>query len=139
MQPKFPSSDCILPQVIAEIERAKGNKYGIVILEYSGYGPTHTALRNILRGYKRKVYVSKFDDDGSLEFAAAAHRNKFGLSTVIVVGVNRGWCVKDTVRGLLDHGKVKSIQVVENATWGNNPSFELQSLKTLSGERVKFV
>lgn len=132
MQPKFSASEHILAQVIWQIEQAKQNRHNIVILEYYGSDRTHSALRNVLKGYKRKVYVTKYDDDGSMEFAEAAHRNKFGISTVIVVGVNRGWCVRETVAGLMEHGKVHDILVVKDATWGNNPEAEMDQLEYLA-------
>jgi len=142
MQPKFPASDHILQQVIWKVEEAKQNKWYIVVLEYDNYGRTNAALCNILRGYKRKVYVTKYEDDGSLEFASAARKNKFSLSTVVVMGVNRGWCVRDTVAGLLDHGKIKSILIAKDATWGNSPTNELASLEYLVAQhtnRIKFI
>jgi nicotinamidase-related amidase len=142
MQPKFPASDHILSQVIWKVEEAKKNKWYIVVLEYHNYGRTNAALRNILRGYKRKVYITKYDDDGSSEFAEAAHRNKFSLKNVIVMGVNRGWCVRDTIAGLIDHGKINSILIAKDATWGNRPDIELQSLEYLVTQypnKVKFI
>lgn len=132
MQPQFEAMYDVLPQVLSEIERAKKDKIGIVVLQYDGNGDTTLTIRRALKDYRRKTYARKYNDDGSIEFVRAAIRKKFSIANVRVVGVNRGYCVRDTVAGLMDCGKINTIDVIVDATSGRSPEYEINSLDDIA-------
>ena len=112
-------------QVIREVKRAKRRGAGIVVLEYTGdffrYGRTYLEIRKLLKGYGRKTFAKKRNDDGSKECIRAANRNGFPLDKVRVVGVNRSYCVWGTIDGL--RRKIKTdIQVMMDATCCHDPA-----------------
>ena len=132
MQPYFTSSDRIVCSVIREIERAKRNGSGIVVLEFVDCGSTYREIVDAIKDYDRKTFTKKSDDDGSGEFIGAAKRAGFSTNYITVVGVNRAYCVAYTVAGLMNNRKVKKIRVVEDATWGHEPEEEMKELWRLS-------
>lgn len=133
MQPKFYSSRHCLKEVLKQIEISKANKEGIVVIEYGGHGPSHKAIKRALKDYPLTTTTIKEDDGGSQEFLTTAEKSGFSLDVVIAVGVNRGYCVYETVRGILENGT--PVQVIENATWASeDPDAELQCLMSLASE-----
>jgi hypothetical protein len=133
MQPKFRASQWCLEAVLKQIEYFKTNNEGIVVLEYSGYGPTHAKIKSALKDYPLATYAKKYDDHGYDEFLTTATKSGFSLDVVIAVGVNRGYCVFETVRGIIDQGI--PTQLIEEATWSNDdPDGELSVLMNLALE-----
>jgi nicotinamidase-related amidase len=136
MQPKFTSSKWCLEAVLKQVEYSKANKEGIVIVEYDGYGPTHRAITEALKAYPLSDIVVKENDNGANEFLTTAEKSGFSLDVVIAVGVNRGYCVFDTVKGIIENGT--PVQLIESATWSaHDPRAELDSLMSLALENNK--
>lgn len=125
-----------LRHVLHEITLAKARGAGIVILEYQDCGKTAKEIRQMLEGYKNKVTAVKMKNGGGEEFFAVAERKRFNTGKVRVCGVNRAWCVKDTVKELLDKGV--DVEVAINATWCGIPQTGNTYLRDLVGKE-KFV
>ena len=129
VQPAFKPAEIILPAVVKEIEKAKNNNNGIVVLEYKSFMRSYEIVRNVLGKYKNKAFGFKSTDDGSIHFLEACKSRGFVLDVVKIIGVNTGYCVRATVLGLLWSERVKQVEVVLNAVNGYNPEWELKELK----------
>ena len=106
MQPGFNASENIINEVIKEIELAKRRKDGIVFIELNPEfnGSTHKVLLDSahMGGYEKIAYATKHGGDGSSHFIDTVGASGwFPLKRVRVCGVNRGACVRDTVKGLV--------------------------------------
>lgn len=115
MQPEFPTCRRALSGVLEEVRLAKRQGAAIVVLEYDTYGLTHEAIREELKGYRRKAYTTKYDDDGSEEFITICRKKGFPTRRVRAIGVNRGYCVYDTVEGIKKELDC-FVETVRNAT-----------------------
>ena len=106
MQPYFDAANhkATISNIVEEIEKAKKQRIGIVILEFSGYGPTHAKIKKALVRYSRVAVYQKCDDDGSVEARRAAKKRGFDPDHWRVCGVNTDCCVAATVTGLLSKG-----------------------------------
>ncbi len=136
MQPCFKATEQAIPGVLKEIERAKKNNDTVIVLEYTHrlYKKRQTIkpVLDALKDYRYKVaYVNKIEDDGSTEFLIVAKKLRFKTEKVRVVGVNREACVFATVDGLSYSPRIKSIEVVLDATWGASPDWGTNLLNRL--------
>lgn len=128
-----------LPHVLHEIELAKTRQAGIVVLEFEDCGRTVKEIRRALSGYKHQTTVRKNNDDGSAEFLKGATKNRFNTYMVRVCGVNRSYCVLETVLGIKDEKEgAVDIEVAINATWCTVPANGRERLLGAVG-RKKFV
>jgi nicotinamidase-related amidase len=98
MQTEFakPAKKC-LNEVCRQIKLAKRRNAGIIILEYKHCGPTLPEIKSLLKSYKRKTYKQKTMNGGGTEVLAAARRKGFPTNKIRFVGVNRSYCVYETV------------------------------------------
>jgi len=111
------TADKRLPQVLKEINLAKRRHAGIIILEYNECGRSHPTILEILKGYDRVRYVRKCDNDGSSEFIQTALKRGFNLGKVRFCGVNRSFCVQETVKGFLGEIEDSDVEIAIDATW----------------------
>lgn len=125
-----------LDHVLHEITLAKERGAGIVVLEYRDCGKTVKEIRQMLKGYKDKVTAIKVRNGGGDEFFTVAEKKRFNTNKVRVCGVNRAWCVKETVEDLLKMDV--DVEVAINATWCGIPERGRAYLRDLVGEK-KFV
>ena len=142
VQPVFKPAEVILPAVVKEIEKAKNNNDGIVILEYYSFSRSHEIIRKVLGKYKNKSFGFKSTDDGSVHFLEACKSRGFAPDVVKVVGVKTGFCVLETILGLLRSERVKQVEVMLNAINGDTPDWELKELKKVVEpfeNKVKFI
>jgi nicotinamidase-related amidase len=104
----------VVEGVLRQIKLAKARKAGIVVVEYQEGGPTLDVIKEAVDGYTRKTVTRKPSDDGSREVMRAIRRKKFNAEKLRVCGVNIGYCVKDTILGLLEWPSVQ-IEVAKDA------------------------
>lgn len=79
---------------LRRIKSARAHSHKIFFLEYEGYGRTLAEFQDAAG--PSATYVTKDQDDGSvaiLGYVAGYHK-------IIVHGVNRDYCVKETIEGL---------------------------------------
>lgn len=114
MQPEFEcSSDYGLQETIKElIEEAKDHNNPIVIVEYRKSGQTVPEIFDYVDSYHDCYVVRKSCDDGSNEIDKVVQNYELPRNCK-VCGINFGYCVKDTVKGLLSKGY--NVEVVEEA------------------------
>ena len=106
---------------------------GIVVLNYTGFGRLLPEINKAIGRYPKKTSITKKSDGGGWEFLRAAKKKGLPTKEVRVVGVNRGYCVHDTVCDLIDSFAVGKIHVVEKATWADyDQAGQLIKLKNLS-------
>jgi hypothetical protein len=92
----------VLNGVLLEIEEAKQQKQGIVLLHYaSSGGDMLPAILKAVQGYKQSITVQKDNDDGSIEAIRAIRKKRWPMTQIRVCGVHLGYCVAETVAGLL--------------------------------------
>jgi len=119
MQTEFerPAKKC-LTEVCRQIKLAKRRNAGIVVLEYTDCGPTLPEIKRLLKPYKKKTYKQKTLDGGGAEVIAAAKRKGFPTNKIRFAGVNRCYCVYDTVSEYRHKGKWKNTaEIAIAATW----------------------
>ncbi len=143
MQPGFGACYNIVKETIREIRLAKRRGDGIVFIELNpGYNrETISELKEEAHkgGYEKITYTKKTGGDGSAEFIDAAGAvGWFPLKRIRVCGVNRGACVMDTVRGLINMvPKNVRIEVAFEATapgikeWDKDNSWEKQTYQEM--------
>lgn len=147
MQDYFGNSFKCLAGVLVEVKHAIKNKMPILIVEYwdrdedhKKLSPTNKEIRDLIKGYKHKAYVQKYNDGGGYEVMEVAKKRKFNTSNMRVVGVNRTFCVYQTVSQLMDihhdDGKSIDIEVVKGASWCSYPEAGLRNLKDLGVKLV---
>lgn len=132
-QKDFYTSKVIMPEVLKWIRLAIYNSWPVVVLEFEGYGPTHSSIQNTLKHYALSTTVVKQQNGGGHEVDITLTTHQFPRS-IVAVGVNRGYCVHDTVSTLARYGN--QVEVVEKATWGHEPEWELERLRELKGIQV---
>ena len=119
MQSNFSASE--KPDTIIGVQReialAKRRRDAIVILEYRGYSKTRNTIINavVKSGWPFKI-VEKGDDDGSAEVVKTCNENGWPLRRVRVCGVNRMYCVKRTIEGLLMRLSHTQVEIAFGAT-----------------------
>jgi nicotinamidase-related amidase len=117
MQYQFEAS--VDPNVVIGVtcEIVKAREYGspIVVVEYEGCGRSHSGFLNLIRNYRRKAIIKKWDDDGSAEIIRTLKRRQFNPFHLRVCGVNSDACVLSTVQGLLAKLNQTEIEVVKQA------------------------
>lgn len=107
MQPRFPATASVIKEVIIEVKQAVANKEWIIFLTV-GKGRTAYRITKHVRGYRKRLSLHKYWDDGAPEIFFALTRrsrrlNAFTIGqirSIKVCGVNTGACVYSTVRSL---------------------------------------
>lgn len=122
IQDYFDSSAVRLKQILKEIQLAKRRHAGIVVLEYDGCGRSNEMILKALRNYDRVRYKTKEHDDGSRELVRVAKQANFNLSKIRFCGVNRSYCVANTVAGFKSSKPNSDIEIAIDATWCSSPS-----------------
>lgn len=111
--------------VTCEILAAKKLNRPVMLVEYAKCGPTLEPLAELLRGYPKKLRVTKPGDDGSRQVIRALQENKWPSKYLRVCGVNTDCCVWSTVEGLLEKLPDIRIEVVKNACeWTGTKKFD---------------
>ena len=153
MQDYFRNSRHCLAGVLHEIEHAMREKMPIFIVEYwdrcyqhdgpdyeSRLSDTNQPILDLLKGYRHKVFVKKYNDGGGYEIQEAAIEKNFNISNMRMVGVNRSFCVYRTADQLIDigmdNGEKAHIEVVRGASWCSYPKSGLENLKDLGVKLV---
>lgn len=121
MQHEFekPAKRC-LDEVCRQIKLAKRRHAGIIVVEYENCGPTFSRIKALLKPYKRKTYKKKGYDGGGLEVLSAARRKGFSIDKIRFAGVNRSYCVSETIAEVIARHPGK-IEIAIDATWCRNP------------------
>jgi len=131
VQDEFETSQFVIDETIREIELAKKRNAIITSITYSGQGPANSRVLSALRTYPKTYHVTK-DRDGGGERVVntyAKHKNELP-KRLRVVGVNRSYCVFDTVRQLSD-AAFGVIEVSQKGTWCTSPYNGMERLKKL--------
>ena len=119
-------------EVVKEVQKAKKRGAGIVVLEYDGSGSTFESITKELKGYGRKAYATKHQDDGSKEFLKTAKKHGFGTKKLRVTGVNRCACVLSTIDGIQKKQEKTDVEVAIKATWCMYPKDGRKDLKRVA-------
>lgn len=106
--------------VTEQILYAKQQQWPIVILEYEGCGETHEALIKLLKNYRHKARIKKFDNDGSIEVIRCIRRRNFPHNRLRVCGVNADCCVYETVEGLINRLEFSQVELAKDACGTTN-------------------
>jgi nicotinamidase-related amidase len=135
MQSQYPAacSDKTTEEIILQIEAAKQNDCGIILVEFreepqyresnSPYKPTHVSILKAVEGYNRAAVVHKYETDGSAyinDFLEKKGKD-FNTDFFRVCGVNTDICVAQTVNGLYENFyKEATFIIVEDAVNTDN-------------------
>lgn len=135
LQESFNPDPDVIKNTFKHITQAVLNNWGVVVLEYEGHGLTHPHIRKALRSYPFAHTATKNDDGGANEFLEVAIKNQLPLDEIYVAGVNRGYCVLETVKSLI--AQKYRVKVIEEATWSSHePMMELMWLRDVGVEVV---
>jgi len=121
MQPFFSTAKHCLDAVCHQVKLAKKRKAGIVVLEYSGCGTTYPEIKILLASYKHVTYITKHRSGGGSKFLEAAKKAKIKTNKVRFVGVNRGYCVFETIKEITNSIDCRA-EIVGKATWCGEPN-----------------
>jgi hypothetical protein len=133
--------------ILREINIAKNNKQGIIVLEYERdfNGRTYKELINPIRNYPFKKIVEKNDCDGSEEIMELCREHSFlNKKWFKVCGVLLDECVSDTVISLYEQTENAKIEILMDCCNYHKDSFTekydpLQSVKEVCGDNVELV
>lgn len=95
-----------IDEQIRAIEHAKKANLPIVIVEYFGYGPTNSRLKEAVAGYAKAKTILKstdgiFDHDNVYKRDLASFLFQEKVKTLMVLGANGGACVRQSIAGAL--------------------------------------
>jgi nicotinamidase-related amidase len=116
MQSQYPAANkiSVIDSVLREIEKAKENKCGIIVVEFAtepqyktwdhtSFSPTHDSIMEAIKGYDRASVVEKYETDGSVYIHNFLEKNwDFNTDFFRVCGVNTDICVAKTINGLFE-------------------------------------
>jgi len=134
MQTDFKTSqyDPLIGNVKAAIEKAIQKDQPILFLEFEGFGPTDSRLTELVKGYKKAYFATKYSDDGSRQVKALADQLDSKPTKVKVCGVNASYCVLATVEGILESMKeVEKVKVLSDACGDWSPSEYQNGIKMM--------
>jgi nicotinamidase-related amidase len=91
------------------IDRAKQRNMPILLVEYSGIGPTNPELKNHIGDYAKVKTVLKntdglFNESNTGLAETKSILTQWGTKDLIIVGANGGACVEQTIAGALTAG-----------------------------------
>lgn len=94
----------VVERVVQRIAAAKRLGRPIIVLMYYNYRSNDPRIDKALRDYRKVTILWKSYDDGSLEVENFLKRNKKRLTEFQIIGINYGYCVLSTCRGLRQRG-----------------------------------
>lgn len=100
---------------VSAINQAMQDKAGIVLVEFTGFGPTIKELTKLVDGYARVTTVQKNSPGGGMQVMRAIKDNKFPASVLKICGVNTDQCVLSTVTDLVRLSPKSRMHVIEKA------------------------
>ena len=118
MQTRFQAAQCpdTVDNIVSEILEARRNKEIIALIQYRHAGDVIPVVRKAVDGYEYLYEVVKTDDDGSTDLIMELGDNLLE-EEVKVCGVNTGYCVADTVHGLLSQLPAIEIAVLKDCCY----------------------
>lgn len=129
MQDYFTTSHMCLRGVVKEVELAMARNAPIIVLEYYDCGRTSSAIRRLIKDYRKTRYVKKYNDGGGIELLSTMARNGWSSNEIRFAGVNRSFCVLETIMEV--HEKLRddcNIQIAIDATWCTEPTHGKEAL-----------
>lgn len=130
VQSGFQTAKRARAQVVKEVKRARKNKNPIVIVEYESWGDTFPSVAKAIDDYKKVVYVRKNQNDGGEKVLEAIEEKGWSTRAIRFCGVNRCYCVKQTVRTVVRKLPADTdIQIAIDATWCNHPDYGKEKLQ----------
>lgn len=131
----------VLDKCKEQVAQAIQDKAHILFVEYDGYGDTAEELLDITRDADYKAHHTiKGDDNGGTEIADAIKTLKLKKRKVRICGINTEYCVRATVRGLLQEMKNATIEVIADACdspWDHEGGVETLELMSESFPKLK--
>lgn len=113
--------------IISLVKKAKANRERIIYLEYVGCGPTLERITAHTEKYPFVTKVEKSGPDGSYELDE--YFQGIYPNTLDVVGVDTGFCVKDTIEGLVTRAKKTKINLhLKGCNHPHDPDFTIDSM-----------
>ena len=135
LQEGFNPDPYAIKNTVKHLVQAIFNHWGVVVMEFKGHGKTHKSILRAIKHYPDAHFATKYDDGGAEEFLEVAIKNQLPLDEIYVAGVNRGYCVLETVKTLM--AKKYRVKVIEEATWSaHQPMIELMWLRDVGAEVV---
>jgi len=134
MQVGFESARCLKTRknIVKAIRNSIKQEEQIVILEYSSFGNTYSDILEALKDYPYDKQI-KFNDDGSQEVLEVSKDELFK-----VCGVNLGFCVRETIEGLIAAKKgVSLIKDACNCSYYKEDAYAMYSTKHLMEDFAK--
>lgn len=105
MQDYYLYSDVeVVDSVVRRLREAKARGETIFSVTFNRCGKNCEKVRKELRGYPNVVRVRKDEDDGASRIRSAMTRRGVEVTKFSLVGVNLGYCVLATCKGLRDLG-----------------------------------
>lgn len=91
---------------------AKSNNWGIILVEFSGFGQTTQRILDAIGAYQHVDTVIKYTEDGGAEVCQCLKNNPCWSLNLLVCGVFGDACVPATVRSLFEHNSLVEMDVV---------------------------
>ncbi len=110
--------DAIVDTIVSQVAVAKRARRPVVMLEYNLAGPTVRRIAAATRHYDLARHVTKYRDNGADEVAEAIedlNGRGYRPTRFQITGVNRRFCVSDTVRGLAKRYPEAQLALIEDA------------------------
>lgn len=102
-------------EIIDEVWAARDRRAGIVLVEYSGFGPTYNDILFNLKGYSLWEKIKKYEDDGGREVYDSVTAHNFDYRSIRLCGVNGNSCVVLTAETLCDMLPYSKVEIVIEA------------------------
>lgn len=124
----------LISNVRNEIKKAIRLNNWIIFVKFEGCGPITKGILKAINHYKKRLFISKFNQNGSKEILENINRikNIKRINNLYFCGVNTDQCVYETIKGIykkcLDRFNIK---VVANACAGTGFLQEKAALNRL--------
>lgn len=137
LQPDFTASKkpSIIKAAQEEVRRAIRFNYGIVFLEYDGFGDTLPEVKRLASGYKNQITILKDDDDGGHDVVDGVFKNGLKLNQVRVCGVNTDMCVHDTIRTIVNLSPASKI-IIRKDGCGSSAKNDFTKFKNYKNVKI---
>lgn len=86
------------------LQSCQENDIPICVLEYIGSGETISRLAKKLKCVPRVRTIKKCHDDGFRDTELDRVLENWGVSNILLMGINAEYCVKETAKSALKHG-----------------------------------
>ena len=136
MQVGFSTAEKVVNNVAQEVELAVKNNRPVVVIEFANYGNTYQRIMKFLEGYDKFAKYTKTWNNGGAQVVEALDELCIEPKKIAYVGINRSYCVYETVEQCIKDLPECEHVVIKDATWCIQPSYGLDELRRLAVEIV---